>query len=75
MSYGEPEDVPGQCNAHLYISDDFGDNHATIRCQLPPGHEGPHQEKFNRVEAGTCSVCWEHSERLDAAPGKDKEGK
>jgi len=41
--YGEPEDVAGQCNAHLYIEDNFGDNHATMRCQLALGHAGKHR--------------------------------
>lgn len=31
--YGEPEDVDGECNARLYIGDNYGDNHATMRCQ------------------------------------------
>lgn len=45
--YGPPSDVEGECNARLYIRDDFGDNHATMRCQLPEGHEGKHQEKYD----------------------------
>lgn len=44
--FGPPDDVDGECNAHLYIGDDYGDNHATMRCQLKPGHEGPHQEVY-----------------------------
>ena len=46
--WGEPEDVDGECNAHLYIGDNFGDNHATMRCQLELGHDGPHKEEFKR---------------------------
>lgn len=57
---GEPNDVPGECNAHLYIGDNFGDNHATMRCQLPHGHEGRHQEVFRY---GTVEVTWENDER------------
>jgi len=34
------------CKARLHIGDDFGDNSATIRCQLPKGHEGLHKEEF-----------------------------
>lgn len=64
MRLGEPGDVPGQCNAHCYIGDNFGDNHATMRCQLEPGHDGPHREVFRR---GTCVLTWEEDER-------DKEG-
>jgi hypothetical protein len=37
--HGPPEDVSGECNAHLYI----GDNHATMRCRLPANHDGPHR--------------------------------
>lgn len=46
--YGKSEDVPGECNAHLYIADDYGDNSGTMRCQLPEGHELPHREEFAR---------------------------
>ena len=56
--FGPPGDVEGQCNAHLYIADDYGDNHGTMRCQLKKGHLGLHQEIFDR---GT--VTWEKDER------------
>jgi len=64
MSYGEPGDVPGECNAWLFIFDNFGDNHATMRCQLPEGHEGPHSERFRpdqeeKGEAYGVMVQWE----------------
>lgn len=36
------------CNAVLYISDDFGDNKATMSCQLESGHAGLHLEDFGR---------------------------
>lgn len=63
MSYCEPKDVIGECNAHIYIGDNFGDNHATMRCSLPHGHDGPHEETFR----GTAKVTWEQDER--ARPG------
>lgn len=58
MSYGEPEDVPGECNARLFVGDNFGDNHVTFRCQREPGHEAYHVEHFGRG-----MVTWEHDER------------
>jgi len=60
--FGPQGDVAGECNAHLYIGDDFGDNHATMRCQLPKGHIGVHRETFTRSEAGTIIVTWENDE-------------
>ena len=51
--YGEPEDVNGECNKRLHIGDNFGDNHATMRCQLAPGHAGLHQERYDGV-----TVTW-----------------
>src|SRR5256885_305335 len=27
-------DVPGECNARLFLADDYGDNVCTLRCQL-----------------------------------------
>lgn len=35
--FGPPEDKPGECNARLFIGDDFGDNTTTMRCGLAPG--------------------------------------
>ena len=58
--YGEPEDVEGQCNAHLYIGDNAGDNHATMRCQLKPRHFGEHQEIWLE---GDAVVRWKNDER------------
>ena len=58
--FGPPKDVDGQCNAHLYIGDDYGDNHATMRCQLPKGHDGDHQETFRN---GKAKVTWSEDER------------
>ena len=55
--YGPPDDVEGECNAHLYIGDDYGDNHATMRCQLPKGHKGRHQEKYDHND-GEVIVKW-----------------
>lgn len=68
---GEPNDVPGQCNARLYIGDDYGDNTATMRCQLAPDHQGPHTESFTREEedeGGFVCITWERDER----PGRDR---
>jgi len=48
MFDGPPDDAPGKCNARLKISDDYGDNSATMLCRLDPGHEGPHREEFQR---------------------------
>ncbi len=59
---GTPEDVHGDCNAHLYIGDDYGDNHATMRCQLPPGHASEHEEKFGS-EPQSVVVRWTVDER------------
>ncbi len=60
MTHGEPEDVPCKCNAHCYIGDNFGDNHATMRCEREAGHSGEHREVFsNRV----VRVFWDVDER------------
>lgn len=59
---GTCRDVAGQCNAHLYIGDDYGDNSSTMRCQLAPGHGGEHEERFQRP-GGSVVVRWEADER------------
>ena len=58
---GPPEDIEVQCNAHFYIADDYGDNHATIRCQLPKNHEGKHREVSRD---GKLIIEWEEDERI-----------
>lgn len=47
------------CKAVLFIADDYGDNHATMHCQLEEGHEGPHKEVFRK---DTVVVTWEEDE-------------
>ncbi|MBD3261332.1 MAG: hypothetical protein GF334_06540, partial [Candidatus Altiarchaeales archaeon] len=56
---GKPKDVEGQCNAWLSIADDYGDNSATVRCQLDEGHEGLHEEKYKCSEGGSVRIIWE----------------
>lgn len=51
-----------QCNAELHIADDYGDNHATMKCQLDAGHDGPHEETFQR-DGTPVTVTWFVDER------------
>jgi len=37
------------CLAELHIGDDYGDNHATMICQLEKGHTGMHMEQYSRM--------------------------
>lgn len=60
--YGEPDDAEGECNARLFIGDNYGDNTATMRCQLVPGHEGVHKEEFER-KGGKVTITWVADER------------
>lgn len=55
------------CTARLYIADDWGDNSATIRCQLQDGHEGLHREKFFRgpLQSAVVVITWERDESLE----------
>ena len=64
-----PQDVPGECNAHLSIGDDFGDNSATMRCSLKAGHDGKHREEWGEgcvvewikdMREPPCEHDWEH---------------
>lgn len=63
--FGPPKPKEGKCNAELHIADDYGDNHATLQCQLDPGHAGPHREEFKRDEKPVV-VTWERDERESA---------
>jgi len=79
---GDPTDLKDACNARLFISDDYGDNRATMRCQLAPAHDGVHCERFQRAggeivitwvadERRRCSYgCgqWEHLHEIDQCP-------
>jgi|GEM_PF-5902792 len=62
--FGPQKDVAGECNARLTIADDYGDNHATVRCQKEPGHAGKHREMYGSRLAGTISIEWERDERI-----------
>jgi len=64
------DDKP-KCGAKLFIGDDFGDNSATMTCDLPPGHGGLHQETFWRhnpndldADLKPALVTWPFDERL-----------
>ncbi len=57
--FGPPEDVAGECNVRLEIGDNYGDNTATMRCQLEPGHDGRHREEFEREEGKKVIVEWD----------------
>ena len=70
--YGTPEDVPGECNAHLYLADDYADNHATLRCQFSKGHDGPHQETFERQDK-PVTITWHIDERPEEEAALAKE--
>ena len=36
-----------KCQAIMTIGDDYGDNEATMHCQLERGNKGDHQEIWN----------------------------
>lgn len=59
-AWGATTDVEGECNAHCYIGDNYGDGSATMRCQLPKGHAGHHRQEFR---LGTCVLTWMNDER------------
>jgi hypothetical protein len=63
LGHSDVEDKKGECNARLFIGDDFGDNCATIRCQLEPGHDGPHQEKYITNDSNEVAIHWTKDER------------
>ena len=53
-----PKDVEGECGAWLFIADDHGDNHATMRCKLPKEHRGPHREVYMNDDHPVM-ITWE----------------
>jgi hypothetical protein len=62
MMFGEPQDVEGECNARVFIADNYGDGCATIRCQLALEHNGMHREQYKR-DSGTVTIAWVTDER------------
>lgn len=52
------------CPATCEIADDYGDNHATMRCQLATGHDGPHREHFRGMR---CLLLWHETRAITAA--------
>lgn len=71
--FGEPSDEERECNARLFIADNYGDGTASIRCQLAPGHEGLHREQFER-RGHLVTITWavDERERCDHGCGQWK---
>ena len=61
-----PRDVPGECNAHIYLSQGAGV--VTLRCPRLPLHIGLHAVLMERSTGGHCSILWDRDER-GAGPG------
>lgn len=53
------------CPAELHIGDDFADNHATMKCELEDGHDGPHVEHFFQGAPGArdAKVEWHGTDK------------
>jgi hypothetical protein len=68
--YGPPKDVEGRCNARLRIGDDYSDNEATMLCQLDPGHEGPHLERYG-TDPQEVVITWKVADDLPEDPYDD----
>ncbi len=60
--FGPPKNVEGECNARLYLADDYDDNRCTVRCSRPAGHDGPHGAAFQRA-GGPVAITWHADER------------
>jgi hypothetical protein len=72
--FGPPKDVEGECNARLYLGDDYGDNSATFRCQLKLNHIGPHKETFKRRNRPVEITWWEDESYNCPKHGHVREG-
>ncbi len=59
MSDHETEQAVKQCNRIMSMGDDYGDNETTIRCQLPMGHHGPHQESYESEWYDTVTITFQ----------------
>lgn len=59
-----PDDVAGECNARLFLADDYGDNTTTMRCGEPLGHEGLHIEAFEREGGQQIRITWTKDESI-----------
>jgi hypothetical protein len=69
--FGEPADKDGECNARLFLGDNYGDGTTTIRCPLAPDHEGVHQKQFER-SGHPVTITWvvDERERCDHGCGQ-----
>jgi hypothetical protein len=66
---GPPNDVDGECNARLFLGDDYGDNSCTFRCTAKPGHDGAHIETSG-LPKNPVTVMWQLDQRFSC----DKHG-
>ena len=58
MEDGSETYIHEGCVKVISIADDYGDNSATIKCQLGKNHEGPHEERFER-KGGIVVINWD----------------
>lgn len=68
--YGAPQDVPGECNARLYLGDDYADGTCTCRCTLLEGHDGRHREETRptvscSTDAHQVTIEWDGDDRIE----------
>lgn len=61
--FGPKSDNPGKCNAQLHLADDYGDNVATMKCQLETNHEGRHVDICRN---GQVKIEWEGNDSYEA---------
>jgi hypothetical protein len=71
-TWRQGETTPAPCTAVLHIADDFGDNWATMRCQLDAGHPGPHRERYEHRD-NTVVVTWEGDDTPPPEPPPTRE--
>lgn len=67
--FGPPAAVDGECNACLFLGDDYGDNRTTIRCQLPLNHDGQHREQFEKYGGNAVTITWDGDDRVKCDHG------
>ncbi len=47
------------CNRVLFMGDDYRYNESAMGCELPMGHDGPHQHMYEGPHGGKVTIVFE----------------
>ena len=57
------------CKAAIWIKDDYGENMATMRCELEQNHEDMHKKEYTRAmldgKTAKVAISWQGNDETE----------